>query len=96
MGYYFIDIVNEESKYYLGSVSMGWLDTNNVFDKYQEDNNEYSDIIFKTSKSNVNSLHTDIIIAANCDERLRLDIKNKLLEFAEFVKTSNGLICTIS
>ena len=80
----------------LGSVSMNFLDNQSVFDKYQEDNDEYYEVIFKTSKCNVISLSRDILIAANSDEKLRNDIREKLIDFSKFVKESNDLICEIA
>jgi len=85
-----------KKEFKLGTVSMNWLEKRDVFDKFQEDHDQYSEIIFKTSKHNVIELSSEIIKAAKSDPMLRADIHDKLLEFAEFVKNSNGLVCTLS
>lgn len=83
----------------LGQVSMHWLNTiHNVFDDFQEDNDENSEIIFKTSKINFENLSLKIREVATCNDKLRKDIKEKLLKFSEFVKNCNQehLYCYIS
>ena len=84
----------EDKKFILGQVSFNWLDKNDVFDKYQKDNDYSSECIFKTNGENVERLSDDILKTANSDDRLRPDIKDKLVRFAEFIKTSNGVSVT--
>jgi hypothetical protein len=84
----------DKKEFSLGSVTFNWLDTHNIFDNYQEDRDGSSEIIFATSKENVKHLADDILSCANA-ESIRLDIKEKLIEFSKFVKESSGLIATI-
>ena len=88
-------ISKKENRFDLGLVSFNWLDTHNVFDNYQENSDPYSDIIFQTSSDNVENLSNDIIVCANVDDKIRTDIKEKLVLFSEFVKNSDGVTAYI-
>jgi hypothetical protein len=84
-----------DNAFVLGRISFNWLDGHDVFDKYQEDDDYYSECIFHTSVENVNQLAIDISCVACQDSSLREDMKEKLIAFSEFVKSSNGLSAII-
>ena len=81
----------ENNEFELGQVSFGWLDTHDVFDKYQEDYDYYSECVFKTNKDNVKELAEDILACANINKKLREDIRVKLIKFSKFIENSKGV-----
>jgi hypothetical protein len=82
---------SEDKEFELGQVSFGWLDKHDVFDKYQEDDDYYSECVFKTSKDNVKELAEVILACANFHKKLREDIREKLIKFSKFIENSNGV-----
>ncbi len=86
----------------LGTVSNNWLDTGDVFDKYQQDNDYNSKCIFLNDGTGIEEFADDILARANenpkpsqfnqsKDRKLRTDIKDKLIKFSEFIRTSGGV-----
>lgn len=88
-------INSKDNKFTLGSVSFDFLNKNGIFDPYQEDDDCLSKCIFKTSEENVENLVNDIIVFINGELEVREDIRLKLEKFADFVRTSGGIINTI-
>jgi hypothetical protein len=92
MHIHFIDkITNEE--FVLGGTSFNFLNERNVFDDTNEDTEDYytdSDLVFTTSKEKVEILYENIINNIKVDG-LRSDIHDKLINFAFFIKNSNGV-----
>ena len=92
MHIHFIDKITEE-EFVLGGVSFDFLNKKNVFDDVNEDIEGYyteSDLVFSTSKEKVEILYENIINNINVDG-LRSDIHDKLINFAFFIKNSNGV-----
>jgi hypothetical protein len=86
---------NFGKSFLLGSVSIGFLDQKNVFDAYQEDLDEMSEIIFNCTKAeNLKSLSEDIKTVTNYPN-LREDIKSKLLMFSQFLVDSDSVTAII-
>lgn len=82
-------------EYILGNTSLGFLDELSVFDKYQEDHDEYSDIILKiTENDKLMALANDIKDAIE-NSKIRVDLYNKICGLIEFLKKSNKIILTI-
>jgi hypothetical protein len=79
----------------VGLASFGFLDRNNVFDPFQEDNDEESEIILKTTGDKVIELADAIKTTVAGDSRLRDDLREKLNNLSEFVRNSNGIEVTI-
>lgn len=79
----------------LGLTSFSWLDSHNIFDKYQESHDELSECVFSTSAENVKQLSIDIICVAYQDSRIREDIKLRLVKFAQFIIDSGGVSAII-
>ncbi len=89
-----LEFTNTEGKIFsLGSVSFGFLDKKNTFDKYQENHDEYDSIIFECN--NLKGLSKDIDMVVCNSNNLRTDIKKKLIKFAHFIRTSNGVKAVI-
>lgn len=93
-----LDFKNDKEEIFtLGSVSFGFLNTNNIFDKYQQDNDFYSEAIFYNSKAEkLKELARDIKICLSNNPKIREDISKKLNDFSEFVKISNSIKAVIT
>ena len=84
-------ISKNKNTFTLGTVSFNWLDKNNIFDNYQQDNDIQSKCIFKNDGNNIRQLAIDIYICARKDKNVRKDIQEKLIKFSKFIKNSNGV-----
>lgn len=93
-----LDFKNDKEEIFtLGSVSFGFLDKNNIFDKYLQDNDYYSDIIFCNDvPEELKELSKDIKTCLNNNLKIRRDIAEKLDGFSEFVKMSNSIKAVIT
>ena len=81
-------------KYTIGTVSFDFLDKNNVFDSFQENNDIHSDIIFETSVGKVKLLSQKILETIK-DSGIRQDIFEKIQGLAKFIEESEGIQLTM-
>lgn len=82
----------------LGSVSFDILNSNDIFDPYNEDLDELSEIIFlTTSKEKCLALACDIknMPTEKDGRKYREDMMEKIQKFSEFVSISSTLTATI-
>ncbi|MGN6417780.1 MAG: hypothetical protein ACTHMC_09830 [Pseudobacter sp.] len=83
--------------YTLGTVSLNWIDSKDVFDPFQEDSDYNSDIIFKASGAEkLNLLAGEIEHNLNISSLPREDIKIKIAGFCAFLKRSDSVVLTIN
>lgn len=82
---------SQKEKFTIGLVSFNFLDNNNVFDEYQENHDNNSDIILQVSRiEKIKSLSDKILYTVNSDTKLRIDIKEKLIDLANFIILNNN------
>lgn len=81
---------NNNTDFSLGSVSFNFLDKKSVFDNYQQDHDEHSIVILEVLSTDVRDLSRDVIVAVESEPQLRVDIAEKLKNFAEWLKESQG------
>lgn len=87
-----------KDKFTLGSLSLTWIDIRNIFDSFQEDTDYNSEIIFKATGNNKLVRLSELIERHLLDSNprsLRQDIKQKLIDFCAFLKSSDGVILKI-
>ncbi len=95
-----IKFVNDKKEqFFLGMTSFNVVDKRNVFDEFQEDHDERSETILKvTGKKKLKLMSIkikDTIADAASDDRFRIDLKEKLINFANFVAQSKSIKATI-
>lgn len=79
----------------LGTVSMTYLDNLNVFDCYQENHDSNSKIIFKaTGAKKLEQMADDV--KRHSANMQRDDIKEKLINFSNFLLQSEAVTMTIN
>lgn len=81
---------NKEETFLLGTVTFNSLDKNNIFDPYQEDNDYYSDVLFKTSKPKQLAQDIRIWVENNSISYMRGTIL-KINNFIDFLEQSEGI-----
>lgn len=87
-----------KESFYLGQVSFNVLDRNDIFDKYQQCEEYRSDVILAVKKEDTANLAKDVLNAIKEQQKkaialgktFRPDIAQKLENFSNFVKNSNG------
>lgn len=91
----FTDTNDRDNSFTLGSVSFNWLDTHDVFDKYQRNHDEYSDTICEVWKEDITALTTDVYTCIALDDKVRINILAKLTKFAEWLPNTKGFTAEI-
>lgn len=81
----------------LGSKSFGYLNENNIFDKYQEDEDQNSEIILLiTKRENIMNLRQDILrLMSGRGIEIRMHLKKKISNLCKFLNVSHEIKCLL-
>jgi len=88
---------NEKKEIFtLGTFSFDFLDRQDVFDDFDEILDPHSEVILKvTGNEKLNKLADKIITSVNKNLDLRADLRDKLLAWAKYLKTSKEITVII-
>lgn len=81
-----------DTEFALGSVSFDILNSYDVFDKYQQNTDEHSNVILDVLSDDSESLSLDIdnVIVLIKTKGVREDMINKIIKFSIWIKSSKG------